>query len=307
MKKRFFFLTLSLSAASAFAGTINGPAFKETTPSEPETASRIPFEFSAEYAYIADSTVSRGQRDVRDFDETYSFLEFVYTPRIKIGILRLGAAWERFSFGFPSGVQLEDTLQSVSAVVGFDTQFSDSILFRIEAQPGLYGTGDDLDSETFNVPFLVGGTYLYSSDLQFVLGASVNFNRKFPVIPGGGVRWRAGSQWVVNAVLPTPRIEFEYSPTAMFYVGANLKGSTFRVDQNFGTRQAGDFRLNNAWMDYTEVRVGLGTEIKLSPEVKLSFEGGYVPYREFDYHRTPVRYHQEDGAAYGSIAFHAAF
>ena len=93
----------------------------------------------------------------------------------------------------------------------------------------------------------------------------------------------------------------------MFFVGADLKGSTFRVDQNFGTRQAGDFRLNNAWMDYTEIRVGLGAEIKLSPEVKLSFEGGYVPYREFDYHRTPVRYHHEDGAAYGSVAFRAAF
>lgn len=305
MKTRLLFLTLSLSAASAFAGTISGKDYTETTPTE--SAARIPFEFSAEYSYIADSTVSRGQRDVRDFDETYSFLEFVYTPRVKIGILRLGAAWERFGFGFASGVQLEDTLQSVSAVVGFDTQFSDSILFRIEAQPGLYGTADDLDGETFNVPFIIGGTYLYSSDLQFVLGASVNFNRQFPVFPGLGVRWRAGSQWVVNAVLPTPRIEFQYSPTAMFYLGANLKGSTFRVDQNFGTRQAGDFRLNNAWIDYTEVRVGLGAELSLSPEVKLSFEGGYVPYREFDYHRTPVRYHHEDGAAYGSVAFRAAF
>ncbi len=305
MKISLVLLTLSLSAASAFAGTISGKDYTETTPTE--SAARIPFEFTAEYSYIADSTVSRGQRDVRDFDETYSLLEFVYTPRIKIGILRLGAAWERFGFGFANGVQLEDTLQSVSAVVGFDTQFSDSILFRIEAQPGLYGTADDLDGETFNVPFIIGGTYLYSSDLQFVVGASVNFNRQFPVFPGGGVRWRVASQWLVNAVLPTPRIEFEYSPTAMFYVGADLKGSTFRVDQNFGTRQAGDFRLNNAWMDYTEIRVGIGTELKLSPEVKLSFEGGYVPYREFDYHRTPVRYHHEDGAAYGSVSFRAAF
>ena len=142
-------------------------------------------------AYIADSEVARGARDVRDFDETYSLLRFVYTPRVKIGILRLGAAWERFGFGFPARVQLEERLQSVSAVVGLDTQFSDSILFRIEAQPGLYGTADDLDGETFNVPFIIGGTYIYSSDLQFVVGVSVNFNRQYPVFPGGGVRWRA--------------------------------------------------------------------------------------------------------------------
>ena len=93
----------------------------------------------------------------------------------------------------------------------------------------------------------------------------------------------------------------------MFFVGADLKASTFRVGKTFGTRQAGDARLNAAVLDYIEARVGIGAEIKLSPEVKLTFEGGYVPYREFDYHRTNVRYHYEDGAAYGSVAFRAAF
>ncbi len=258
---------------------------------------------------MGDSTVARGAREIRDFDETYSLLRFVYTPRIAIGILRLGAAWERFGFGgMPARVQLEDTLQSVSAVVGFDTQFSDSILFRIEAQPGLYGSRDNLNSDdTFIVPFVIGGTYIYSSDLQFVLGVSVNFDRQYPVFPGGGVRWRLASQWQLNAVLPTPRLEYEFRPNTTFYAGANLKGSTFRVDRNFGLREAGDARLNNAVIDYTEIRVGLGAEIKLAPEVMLTFEGGYMPYREFDYHRTDVRYHHEEGAPYGSIGFNAAF
>lgn len=306
MKKisRLLCLLLAFGTTGAFAGTINGSAYAE---SASETSARLPFEFDAEYTYIGDSRVARGARDVRDFDETYSLLRFVYTPRVKIGILRLGAAWEYFTFGFPASVQLEDTLQSVSAVVGLDTQFSDSILVRFEAQPGLYGSAGNLDGDTFMIPFILGGTYIYSDDLQFVLGASVNFDRQFPVFPGGGIRWRLASQWVLNAVLPTPRLEFQASPNMMFFLGANLKGSTFRVGKTFGTLQAGDARLNNAVLDYTEARVGLGAEIKLSPEVKLTFEGGYVPYREFDYHRTNVRYHHEEGAAYGTVAFRAAF
>jgi hypothetical protein len=60
-------------------------------------------------------------------------------------------------------------------------------------------------------------------------------------------------------------------------------------------------------LSYTEVRTGVGFEWKISPETKLSFEGGYVPWREFDFHRTNVRYHHEEGAPYGSVAFRAAF
>ena len=305
MKKILLSLILACGAAGAtHAGTMSDSA---STEGFPEAGLRIPFEFDAEFTYVGASTVRRGAREVSDFDETYSFLRLIYTPRTKIGILRLGAASERFSFGLPPNVQLEDTLQSVSAVVGLDTQFSDSILIRFEAEPGLYGSADRLDGDTFMIPFVLGGTYIYNSDLQFVLGVSVNFDRMFPVYPGGGIRWRLASQWVLNAVLPTPRLEFQASPTTTFFLGANLKGSTFRVGKNFGTRQAGDARLNNAVLDYTEARVGAGAEIKLSPEIKLTFEGGYVPYREFDYHRTNVRYHHEEGAAYGTVAFRAAF
>lgn len=307
MKKTLCLVVLVATfAARAFAGTISGVNTPTETPTT-EGGIRIPFEFDAEFAYIGSGEVARGSRDVRDFDEDYSYLRLIYTPRVMFGILRLGADYERFGFGFNGRTQLADSLQSVSAVVGLDTQFSDSILVRLEVEPGLYGTGDSLGGDTFNVPFVLGGTYIYNSDLQFVFGVSVNFNRNFPVFPGGGVRWRVASKWVLNAVLPTPRLEYEYNSMTMFYVGANLKGSTFRVDPTFGTRVAGDARLNNAVVDYTEVRVGAGAEIKLAPEIMLTFEGGYLAYRQFDYHRADVRYHFEQGGPYGSLSLKAAF
>jgi opacity protein-like surface antigen len=281
----------------------------------------FPFEFEAEYSYIGDSEVSRGFRHIRDFDENYSLLRFVYTPRIKVGILRLGANWERFGFDLPDSTrlrrtstpdgfilgppQIPETLQSVSAIVGLDTQFSDSILVRFEAQPGFYGTGD-LDGGDFNIPFVLGGTYILSPELQFVLGVSLDYERKYPVFPGGGIRWRFASQWVLNAVLPTPRLEFEATRNLTLYAGGDLKGSTFRAGDHFGDKRA-DPRLNHAVLTYTEIRTGAGVEWKLSPQVKLSVEGGYLAYREFDYHRTDVRYHHDSGAPYGAIALRGAF
>ena len=95
------------------------------------------------------------------------------------------------------------------------------------------------------------------------------------------------------------------------YAGADVKGSTFRVDNNFGTSggllSRGDARLNRAVLSYSEVRTGLGVDWKLTSDIKFSLEGGYVPYREFDFHRADVRYKNDKGAPYGAVALRAAF
>jgi len=135
-------------------------------------------EYVAEETYVGEGDVERNSRKrVEDFDEHDSILHFVITPRIKPGVLRLGAEWERLSFGLPDGAPLPDTLQAVNLVIGLDTQLSDSILIRVEAQPGVYDAGFDDLSDDFNAPFVVGGTYIFSPNLQLVLGVSVDIER----------------------------------------------------------------------------------------------------------------------------------
>jgi opacity protein-like surface antigen len=264
-------------------------------------------EYVAEETYVGSGDVRRNPRkSVRDFDEHDSILHFVITPRIKPGVLRLGAEWERFSFGLPDGAPLPDTLQAVNLVIGLDTQLSDSILIRVEAQPGVYDAGFDHLSDDFNAPFVVGGTYIFSPNLQLVLGVSVDIERKYPVIPAVGIRWKMAPQWVLNAVLPTPRLEFEVNNGLTLYAGANLKQANYRVDDHFGDN-TGNVRLNHAVLTYTEVRTGAGIDWKISPVVTLTAEVGYQPYREFDFYRAHVRYHQDGGAPYGTISLHGAF
>ena len=150
-----------------------------------ESVSHVPTEYILEDTYVGGGDVERGpNKSVRDFDENDSIVHLVFTPRTKLGVLRLGAEWERFSFGLPDHAALPDTLQSVSLVMGLDMQFSDSIIVRAEGQPGVYDTEfDNLGYDNFNLPFLIGGTYIYSPNLQLVLGVSVDIERKYPVIP----------------------------------------------------------------------------------------------------------------------------
>ena len=264
-------------------------------------------EYVAEETYVGSGDVQRNsQKSVRDFDEHDSILSLVFTPRIKPGVLRLGIEWERFSFGIPDGAPLPDTLQAVNLVIGLDTQLSDSILIRVEAQPGVYNTGFDDLSDDFNAPFVAGGSYIFSPNLQLVLGVSVNIERKYPVLPAAGIRWKMAPQWVLNAVLPTPRLEFEVNSGLTLYAGANLKQANYRVGDDFGDN-TGTPRLNHAVLTYTEVRTGAGIDWKISPVVTLTGEVGYQPYREFDFYRAHIRYHQDGGAPYGMISLHGAF
>jgi hypothetical protein len=309
MTSRFPFLAgliFSVFAAPAFGGSD-----QEISSAMDEVAEQ-PYKFSAEFtieqAYLGGADVQRGTCSVNDFDEYYSNLVFVYTPRIKFGILRLGAQWERYSFGFPNGgQQLPNTLQAVNSIVGLDTKFSDSILVRLEAQPGFYDTSfAHLDGDSFNIPFVLGGTYIHSPEVQLVFGVGVNVQGQFPVLPGGGVRWKLSPNWVLNAVLPAPRLEYLVNRDFTLFAGADIKANTFRMDDRFGDSH-GDTGLNNAWLSYEEVRIGAGAEWKINSSLTFTIEGGYAPYRQFDYFRTEVRYHNESGAPYGAIRFHGEF
>lgn len=262
----------------------------------------FPGEFLLEETYVGEASVQRGPKRVADFDESDTVAHLVFTPRIALGVLRLGAEYERFSFGFGAHAALPERLQSINGVMGLDTQLSDSILLRAEAEPGLYG--DKLRSEDFNVPFVIGGTYIYSPDLQLVLGLGVDVERKYPVLPGGGIRWRFQPRWVLNAVLPAPRLEYELAKDITAYAGGNFKETSFRVGDSPDRRLA---RLDNAVLTYSEIRTGAGIDWKLTSWLSLNLEAGYQPYRTFDFYRANVRYHQEDGAPYGMISVHGAF
>lgn len=275
------------------------------------SAFQPPVEFDLSESYVGSADVRRDGRN-DSLDEHNSLARVVFTPRVPFGVLRIGAEWERFSFGFSGNVPLPNTLQAVNLVLGADINVSDSILVRVEAQPGLYGTFfNHLTSGDFNVPFVIGGTYLYSNSLQLIGGVGVNVNSKYPVLPGIGARWKVAPKVVLNAVLPAPRIEYEFSKSTTLYAGAELNGGNFRVDEHFGDNHPdprhNERNLNHALVTFSEVRAGVGLTQRFTGSLTLSVEGGCQPFREFDFYRADARYHSDGPAPYGQIALHGAF
>ena len=307
---RLVALCLSLAAIPLFAVQVEVNSTSSKNVALVESESSFSFEFNAEGTFVGSGDVQRGETGtlrVQDFDETDARFHFILTPRTKIGILRLGVQAERYSFNFSHNAAIPDVLQSTALVIGLDTEFSDSFLIRLEAQPGFYGIDfDDFGQDTFNVPVVLGGTYIFNSNFQVIFGVGIDALRKFPVLPGGGIRWKFAPQWVLNAVAPTPRLEYEPNSSLMLYAGADIRATSYRVEKNFGTMR-GNPALNHAAITYEEVRVGGGLDWKLTSAIKVSAEGGFIPFRNFDFHRTDVRYHQDGGVPYGMLALHAAF
>jgi Domain of unknown function (DUF6268) len=303
-------LCLVLTATRSFAVKVETFSTSSKNVALVESESSFSFEFDVEGAYFGAGDVQRGETGnlrVTDFDGSQARVRFILTPLTKIGILRLGVAMEHYAFGFGGNAPIPDDLHSTAMIIGLDTQLSDSFLIRIEAQPGFYGTDfDDFGQDTFNVPVVIGGTYIFNSGFQVVFGLGIDALRQYPVLPGGGIRWKFAPQWTLNAVAPTPRLEYEATSNFMLYAGADLRLNSYRVDQQFGTLR-GDPSLNHAAITYNEMRAGAGFDWKISSAIKFSLEGGFIPFREFDFHRTQVRYHQDGGVPYGMMALHAAF
>jgi len=221
-------------------------------------------------------------------------------------ILRFGLELQRNTFGLPDGAPLPDRLQAFHLGLGADLQLGEAWLVRCEAQPGFYGEDAGVLGRDFSCPIIAGASYFVSADLQLVAGLSYNPNRKYPVLPGIGFRWKISADWVLNAVLPTPRAEYTMSKSLMLYAGMDLRSDTYRVSDDFG-RSHGIPELDDAVVDYTEIRVGAGASWKINSVMTMEIESGCIVVDQFDFHRDDVKFRSTEAPPYGGISLKAAF
>jgi hypothetical protein len=288
-----------LAAAPAYAG----PAAPQIeTPAAPSSQWTVSHDLTLEEGYVGPAKTGGV-----NISEQSSSAQYVLTGQFKDGPpLRLGFNWDRFSFSSTAGSSIPNTLQSESLVVGVDLELFSSVLVRLEADPGFYSASARISGSTFDIPIIVGGTYLYSKDVQIALGISIDPQREYPVLPGGGIRWQINDHWLLDAILPKPRLEYVATRTITVYGGADIAENSYRADGNFG-RFTGNPRLNGAWTDYDELRLGGGATVKLTGKIEMGLEFGYMAYREFNFFRADVDPHSNSAGLYGGITIEAKF
>ncbi len=288
--------TSDLSDTSDFSDTAPAPASFTTT-----------YELDADTSYVGDARTNLGSGNRGDVSEERTDTHLVVATENNDGpIYRFGLGYQRYSFGLSRASPIPNVLEAENLVIGVDFHLFDSWLIRVEADPGLYSDSRSLGFRDFNVPVFIGGSYIAGADLQWVLGLDLDVNRQIPVFPAVGVRWSFMDQWVLDAVLPTPRLEYDWSKALTLYLGGDVDDGTYRVDRGFAAA-LGRRNLTGAVVEYDEVRIGAGFSWKASKALTFELEGGYLPYREFDFHRADTHFSNDDGAAYGQMSLNAQF
>ena len=283
----------------------------------------IPFsqEFTFENSYTGKSTTKQGSAELGGVDNFNSHFNYVIAPEIKDGvILRFGVDGERNSFGLPPNASLPNTLQSANAIIGADLALSDKIIMRAELHPGIYSDFVQITGSDFDMPVQIGGTYLWSKDFQIILGVQIDLKSSYPIIGVPGFRWQFADKWVLSAIPPKPQLQYQLTNNLTLYTGAEILDGTYHVNNSFGTNHGhitpAANNLNGQIVDFTEVRIGAGLTWKFTPNLTLDVSGGYMPYREFDFHEDHIGFDHHDtifhnnigdGAPYGEIGLSGSF
>lgn len=279
----------------------------EVAPETPASGLKTSYELDADASYVRRARTNFGFGQMGKLSEVNSEGRLVVSPQWNDGpIYRFGLAYERYDFGPSQAAPVPDILASESLVLGMDFQLFNSWLCRVEVDPGLYGDARSTGFRNFNVPFLIGGSYIAGETLQWVVGLEVDVQREYPVLPAVGLRWTVSDNWTVDAVMPTPRLEYEWDKNTTLYLGGDFKDGTYRVDRGFGGA-VGRPRLNDAIVEYDEIRIGSGLSWKAGKGVTLEMEGGYLPYREFNFHHSDTHFGNDSGAPYGQVSVNAQF
>lgn len=258
------------------------------------------------YSYVGDARTRGAGLSNGSVDETSADVKYVVCPQLNRDLLlRLGAEWERFSFGVPDHAPVPGVLQQASAVIGFDYQFADQWLLRTEVEPGIYSDFRDISWRDVDAPVVLGAVCLADADLQWLVGLRIDPRTQYPVLPAVGVRWKFADEWTMNFMPPNPRLEYDINERLTLYLGGDFALGTFAVGQDFGSEH-GQSRLDGAIVDFLEVRLGAGFFWKITPRVTLEAEAGDMPYRDFDFFGPDIDFRSHN-APYGQIACRARF
>jgi hypothetical protein len=272
------------------------------------SASALSYELNGESSFFGRGDANAGSTNFGHITEINSSASFVLSAQVRDTVLlRLGVEWQRYSFDPAARAPIPDSLQGLNLAVGADLQISPALLLRIGAHPGIYSDFRSVSWQDFNVPFELVGTYFVSSDLLFIGGVYVDVNSDFPVFPVIGIHWKVSDKWLIEGIAPRPQLQYLLSDSLTLFAGADLREATFRVNDQFG-QERGIPKLNDAILNYFEIRAGAGLTLKVSKNVNLDFEGGCTPYRRFEYPRADgYKVKSEDLTPYLRIGLSAKF
>ena len=263
-------------------------------------------ETNLEYDYVGRGSQNLGDGENRNIDENYFDLRHQFLRHTLLAFLVQGGfEYQHMGFGVPNTALIPDRLDMLAGVVGIDFRWSEKDLLHVEGRPGLYTDFRGSGWAAMNTPLDVGYTRVVSKRFQWVAGFSYNSWRSSRFLGGAGFRWQINDRWKLKMYAPTPDIEYTALPNLTLSFGGDIRAESYRVGPHFGDSR-GLPGLNNALVDYQEVRVGPGLSWNIRPLIEINAMAGYMVGRSYDFHNQGPKLNGS-GAPFISLGVHALF
>lgn len=161
--------------------------------------------------------------------------------------------------------------------------------------PGFYGDYAFVDSSTFRLSGHALGVFQWRPTLILSFGAAYLDREDVGVIPVAGIVWQPNQDWVLELLIPRPRVARRLHwplldrPEAetWLYVGGEFGGGTWSVERADGSRDVATYR---------DFRLLGGIEQKVPFRLSWRLEGGYVFSRKLTFEEDVVKLRPNDTA-----------
>ncbi|MFL6583588.1 MAG: hypothetical protein ACJ8KU_03625 [Chthoniobacterales bacterium] len=299
---------VGLIAAVCTSAAVAGPEISSTTPRTVDTHF-VPIDtVETETSYVFESDLNHGgsfgKQDALENSVEYGH-RFLLTGNWYV---RAGLAYQRFDFGQTSALPIPDHLQSAALLLGIDYMHGEDIGAFFQIRPGFYFE-NDINSASFDVPITAARIFVLRDDeLYFFAGVNASFLRGgLPVVPLAGLIWTPNKQWHAVAMVPEPRIVYSPNNQWDFWLGGELLGGSFRLDDHDEFQGIPHVaKLSGTQVDYMEYRTGLGVVYSPTDNICFDLGAGYAVERAFKFHRAGENY-RTDPAPYLRLVFKAKF
>jgi hypothetical protein len=252
-------------------------------------------------SYSLSSGINLGTRELGDISTARSRLNYTGLFRASDTLSwRVGLEYERFDFSRPTGAALPPYLASLSVPLGVNWRISDRWSAFGNVAPGVYSDFVDVRSDDLNAPVLAGVSYAVNERFQILVAVSIDLRRDVPIVGGPGFIWRINDDLRLDFVIPRPRLTWNFAESFGAFVGAEITGGAYHLNERFGTDR-GMPSLDNNYVAYREIRAGAGLNWGGREGFSGTVEAGWMFDRRFVIDEARTQFNG-DGAFYFQAA-----
>ncbi len=199
----------------------------------------------------------------------------------------LGSGWhllagliaERHDFGGGEAREPK-TLQSLAIDIGLEYRAGDDAIFSLDLRPGFYG-GSAAANSLFDVPVTLEGNVPLGDKWALALGARYERFSGTSLLPVIGVVGAPSEKWDIELVFPESKISYMPDTVSTYSLFAELQGNSYRLP----SRQL---------VEFYGTRIGMAYERKLTSQLSVKVESGWLLDQNFDYYRETLTVHVND-------------